>query len=147
VTLIGLANEFVAKAVFADSLFQHGAILRRRIAPITLDRRVLRPHRILVDVAVLDDQSRDSLWGAHGQPQADPRAIVVQIECVTRQPQLVCELLQERRVCPEPVVEVLEIRRIAITEAGIIRRNQMPAVGQRRQQAAVLERRAGISMR
>ena len=140
-----LVEELLAKARFADGGLELPAPLRRRLSPIRLHALVFRPERILVDVTVLDDQPGDALRCAPGELHPDPGAVIVQIQREALQAETVGEVLQQARIAFVVVAE--PVRRGAVAEARIIRRNQPPAVCESRQQVAELIGRTGIAVR
>jgi hypothetical protein len=110
-----------------------------------LERLIFVPELILVDVAVLDDERRDALGPAHGQPQPNLRSEIVQVDRKAPYAELVEEPRQEVRIAVEIVAE--PDRRVGIAGAREIRRQQPPAVGQCRHIVAELVGRARIAVR
>ncbi len=139
-------QELLAERLLRDGLGQLAAHLRLRQVPGGFDLGVLGPEGVLVgDVAVLDDLRNDALGSQDGEPRADRRSEVVQVEHETLDAELRHEAVQHARVAVEAVVEV--VGRVAVPRAGIVRRDQAPPVREPRHEVAELVGGAGIAVR
>jgi hypothetical protein len=103
------------------------------------------PSVLVGNVAVLDDQGHHALGRPNGQARADGRSEVVEVEDEALDAQRPHEAIEETGIAVEAVVEIGGRR--AVPGARVVRRQQPPAVGQRRQQVSELIRRARIAVR
>jgi hypothetical protein len=114
--------------------------------PVGFDRLPELLQALLVRIAVLDDERSDSLRMRERQAIADGRAVVHDIERVATH----AETRQQRvgDVCEagEAVAELAAVRHIAVTEPRVVRRDDVIAIRQRRNQVAKHVRRTGKAM-
>jgi hypothetical protein len=89
----------------------------------------MRSHWRRVGDGVLHDQRLDSFRMRQDHAKADGAAVVLHVKCVARESQGFSELVQYFGVMIERVCKPLRVRPVTMSEAGIIRRDQMEAVG------------------
>ena len=82
--------------------------------------------------SILDDQRLNPFRMRERKAKADRAAIVLHEENVAMQIESHRELIHDGRQMVESVREGSRVRRPAMTEAGIVRRDQMVAVGKQR---------------
>jgi hypothetical protein len=84
--------------------------------------------------SILDNDGADTLWVAKRHTKADRPAIILHEQNVARDPKLGGEFVHHAREVVEGVFEARRGRRAAVTEAGIIRGDEMIFVGEEGQQ-------------
>lgn len=108
---------------------------------------VLRAERVLVGVAVLNDQGGDLFGQPHRQSEADLGAVVVQVDCEARQSHRLNETLQEGRAASEDVVDRLRDRVDAEAEARKVGGDQASPISEGGHEVAVPDRGRGVAVR
>ncbi|EGX99514.1 hypothetical protein AZA_38179 [Nitrospirillum viridazoti Y2] len=106
----------------------------RGVPPISLDGVPAVTQAFLIGVAVLRDDADHPLRPAQGQAVAGGGTVVEDVDRVTRQVQGVGEALHHLGQGIEGVIELAARGRLGETEAGQIRRHDVEAVGQQRDQ-------------
>ena len=117
------------------------AMRLRPVCPIGLDRIPERLEPFLIGVAVLHDEGGDALGMLEREPVADRRAVIHEIDRIVLDAELRQQAVDDVGVVAERVGERLVIGRGALAEARIVRRDDMVAIRERRDQIAEHVRR------
>ena len=108
----------------------------RPVCPIGLDRIPERLEPLLIGVAVLHDEGGDAVGMLERKPIADWRAVIHEIDRIVLDAELRQQAVDDVGIMAERVGESLVIRRGALAEAGIVWRDDMEAIRERRDQVA-----------
>ena len=126
-----------------DKEVERIAACGRIIRPIRLDRIPERAQTLDIGVAVLDHKCGDTLGVFEGKPIPDGRSVVHHVHGVSLRSQLLHERVNDVGIVPERVGKLRMIRRPAVAEARIVRRNHAVPVSQDRDQVTEHVRRGG----
>ena len=106
--------------VFAQRFF-----VGRTVRPECPPCRPVRSKAFIVGDRILHDQSLHTLRVCQRHAKTNRAAVVLHVERVMRQSQRLREIVHYGRDVVESVIELLRIRPVAMSEARIIRRDQM----------------------
>ena len=113
------------------------------VGPVGLDRIPELAESLLIRVAVLYDQCRDALRMPERQTVTDRCAVVLHVQRVAIDTELIQETVHQLGEAGEAVLELVTVRRGAVTERWIVGRDHPVAVSERRNQVAEHVRRGG----
>jgi hypothetical protein len=86
---------------------------------------------------VLNDERLEALRMSQRQPESHRTAVILQIERIPLKTERFREMLHHLGDMIKRIGEVLGVRRIAVAEPGIVRRDQMEVSGQPGQQRLI----------
>src|SRR5262245_51947502 len=96
---------------------ERGAIFRRRILPVSLDRIPALAQSFDIGVAVLRDERGDTLRVTNGKAEANGRAVVENVKGIALEPKHFGKTVDDVGKMIEAVFKALAVRRIRESEA------------------------------
>ena len=132
------ARGFQREKVYAQRAFVGSAL-----GPKGSPRLPIRPQAFVVCHGVLNNESFYALRVRKGHAKTHGAAVILHVKRVTREPERFGEVIHDLGDVIEGVREFLRVRPVAVSEARVIRSNQVIVVCEPGQQGLEHSRRGG----
>ena len=105
------------------------AFIGSAIDPKGTPRLPIRPQAFVVSHSVLNDESLDPVRMGQGHAKTNGSAVILHVKRVAREPERSGEVIHNLGVVIECICEFFRVRPVAVSEARIIGRDKVIAIG------------------
>src|SRR6266851_3999360 len=105
------------------------AFVGRAIGPKGSPRLPIRPQTFVVPDSILDDERLDALRMSQGHAKTDRAAVILHVNGAAREPERFGKVIHDLRIVIKRIRELLRVWPVAMSEAGVIGRDQVIAIG------------------
>ena len=96
--------------------------------------------------SVLDDESLDPLWMGENHTKTHGATVILHVQSVAREPERFGEVIHDLGDVIERISEFFRVRAVAVSEARVVRRDKVIAIGKPGQERLEHPRGRGKSM-
>ena len=132
-----------ARGCQREQVYAQRAFVGSAIGPKGSPRLPIRPQAFIVCHGVLNDESLYALRMRQGHAKTHGAAIILHVKRVAREPERFGEVIHDLGDVIEGVREFLRVRPVAVSEARVIGRNQVIAIGEPGEERLEHSRRRG----